>query len=492
MRIFDTLSRGKVELVPRTPGALGIYVCGPTVYDLSHIGHARCYVGFDVIVRHLRARGFAVTFVRNLTDVDDKIIKRANERGEEPRALSERMTAEFHRDMDALGCARPDVEPKVTEHIPDIIALIARLLDGGMAYQAAGDVYYDTERFVEYGRLSGQPLDELLAGARVEVDARKRSPLDFALWKAAKPGEPRWDSPFGPGRPGWHIECSAMSARYLGESFDLHGGGKDLVFPHHQNEIAQSQGAFGLGTFAKYWLHNGFVNFNQEKMSKSLGNFFTIRQVLEHVDPEALRLFLLTVHYRSPINFEVTERDGKPRFPGLEEAWGRLDYLYRTVERLGDTLAVGKPADAGAVAPGVDTWYGEFLAALDDDFNTALGLAHLYGAATLANKLLDDPKSAAKDVRRRSLERLQEELRVAVGTLGILQRPPAEFLARRRQQLCALRGIDADDVERQLAARAAARAAKEFARADEIRTALAARGVDLMDTPRGTTWRVAD
>ncbi|HEY3357980.1 MAG TPA: cysteine--tRNA ligase [Polyangia bacterium] len=492
MRIFDTLSRGKVELVPRTPGRLGIYVCGPTVYDLSHIGHARCYVAFDVIVRHLRARGFAVTFVRNLTDVDDKIIRRANERGEDPRVLSERFSAEFHRDMATLGNAAPDVEPKVTEHMPEIIAFIARLVQQGAAYPAEGDVYYDVEKFVEYGRLSGQPLDELLSGARVEVDERKRSPLDFALWKAAKPGEPSWESPFGPGRPGWHIECSAMSLRYLGESFDLHGGGKDLVFPHHQNEIAQSQGAFGLGTFAKYWLHNGFVNFNQEKMSKSLGNFFTIRQVLEHVEAEALRLFLLTVHYRSPINFEVTERDGKPRFPGVEEAWGRLDYLYRTIERLADALAVGKPGGEGAVVPEAGTWYAELLAALDDDFNTALALASLYAAATLANKLLDDPKSAAKDVRRRSLERLQQELAAAAGTLGILQQPPRAFLERRRSRLCELRGIDGAEVERQLQERTGARAAKDFARADEIRAGLTARGIEIMDTPRGTAWRIAD
>jgi cysteinyl-tRNA synthetase len=492
MRIFDTLSRGKVELVPRTPGELGIYVCGPTVYDLSHIGHARCYVAFDVIVRHLRARGFKVTFVRNLTDVDDKIIRRAAERGEDPFELSARFAAEFHRDMEVLGNAPPDVEPKVTEHIPEIIALIQRLIERGMAYRADGDVYYDTEKFAEYGRLSGQPLDELKAGARVEVDERKHSPLDFALWKAAKPGEPTWDSPFGPGRPGWHIECSAMSARYLGESFDLHGGGKDLVFPHHQNEIAQSQGAFGPGTFAKYWLHNGFVNFNAEKMSKSLGNFFTIRQVLEHVEAEALRLFLLTVHYRSPINFEVTERDGQPRFPGLEEAWGQLDYLYRTLERLADALAVGKPAGEGAVVETADTWYGEFVAALDDDFNTAAALAQLYAAATLANKLLDDPKSAAKDVRRRSLERLRRDLAAAAATFGILQQPPREFLERRRSRLCELRGIDAAEVERALADRTAARGAKDFAQADEIRAGLTARGIEIMDTPRGTVWRITD
>jgi cysteinyl-tRNA synthetase len=492
MRLFDTMSKTKVELQPRTPGQLGIYVCGPTVYDLSHVGHARCYVAFDVIVRHLRASGLQVTFVRNLTDIDDKIIKRAAERGEEPRALSERMSAEFHVDMASLGNLPPDVEPRVTEHVPEIIALVQLLLERGKAYQATGDVYFEVETFYDYGRLSGQPLDALKAGARVEVDDRKRSPLDFALWKAAKPGEPSWDSPFGPGRPGWHIECSAMSQKYLGTSFDIHGGGKDLVFPHHENEIAQSQGAHGFGTFARFWLHNGFVNFNQEKMSKSLGNFFTIRQVLEHVDPEALRLFLLSVHYRSPVNFEVAEKDGQVRFPGLEEAWARLDYLYRTLARLGDALQVGKPAGDGPVVSPADTWLAEFTAAMDDDFNTAAALAALQSACTLANKLLDDPKAAAKDVRRRSLERLQRELGTAGQTLGLLQQPPPAFMERRRAMLCRLRGIDAVQVEQQLVARAAARAAKEFARADEIRAGLLARGIEIMDTPGGTTWRIAE
>ena len=324
------------------------------------------------------------------------------------------------------------------------------------------------------------------------MDDRKRSPLDFALWKAAKPGEPSWDSPFGKGRPGWHIECSAMSEKYLGVAFDIHGGGKDLVFPHHENEIAQSQGAHGLGTFARYWIHNGFVNFNQEKMSKSLGNFFTIRQVLEHVDPEAVRLFLLSVHYRSPVNFEVTEQDGTVRFPGLEEAWARLDYFYVTVARLADALQGGKPAGDGAVAAPADTWLAEFTAALDDDFNTAAALAALQAAFTLANKLLDDPKAVAKDVRRRSLERLQRDLATAAQTLGLLQQPPAAFLERRRAMLCKKRGIDGAEVEQQLAARSTARAAKDFARADEIRAGLLARSIEIMDTPRGTTWRIRE
>jgi cysteinyl-tRNA synthetase len=492
MRLFDTLSKTKVELQPRTPGQLGIYVCGPTVYDLSHVGHARCYVAFDVIVRHLRASGLNVTFVRNLTDIDDKIIKRAAERGEDPVALSERMSAEFHTDMASLGNLPPDVEPRVTQHIPEIIALVEQLLARGVAYQAAGDVYFEVDKFNDYGRLSGQPLDDLKAGARVEVDDRKRSPLDFALWKAAKPGEPSWPSPFGPGRPGWHIECSAMSGKYLGVSFDIHGGGKDLVFPHHENEIAQSQGAHGFGTFARYWIHNGFVNFNQEKMSKSLGNFFTIRQVLEHVDPEAVRLFLLSVHYRSPVNFEVTEQDGAVRFPGLEEAWARLDYFYGTAARLADALQVGKPAGDGAVVAPADTWLAELTAALDDDFNTAAALASFQLAFTLANKLLDDPKAAAKDVRRRTLERLQRDLATAAQTLGLLQQPPAAFMERRRAMLCRKRKIDGAEVEQQLGARAAARAAKDFARADEIRAGLLARGIEIMDTPRGTTWRIRE
>jgi cysteinyl-tRNA synthetase len=304
IKIFNSLSNRKEDFVPLAPGKIGMYVCGVTVYDMCHVGHARAYVTADVLLRYLTYRGFDVLYVRNFTDVDDKIIKRASEVGDSTDALAERYIREFYTDMDALGVRRPRVEPRVTNHIPDIVRTVERLLARGHAYQVDGDVYFGVDSFPGYGRLSGRNLDDLKAGARVEVDDRKRNPLDFALWKSSKPGEPSWDSPWGPGRPGWHIECSTMSTKYLGETFDIHGGGKDLVFPHHENEIAQSEAATGK-PFCRYFFHNGFVNIDKEKMSKSLGNFFTIREIHKAYDPEALRLFLLTTHYRSPVNFDV-------------------------------------------------------------------------------------------------------------------------------------------------------------------------------------------
>jgi cysteinyl-tRNA synthetase len=340
IRLYDTARREKVPLRPLEEGRLGVYVCGPTVYDMCHVGHARCYVAFDVVVRHLRESGYQVRYVRNITDVDDKIIRRAAELGEDPLALSARMADEFHRDMQALGNLVPDVEPRVSGHISDIVAMTERLVASGHAYEVDGDVYFEVARFEAYGALSKRNLEELRAGARVEVDERKRSPLDFALWKAAKPGEPSWQSPWGRGRPGWHIECSAMSSRYLGDSFDIHGGGMDLIFPHHENEIAQSRALAGPESFARAWLHNGFITVRtadnlEEKMSKSLGNFFTIRQVCERYEPESLRLFLLGTHYRSPIAFEVDATgSGQPRFVSLEEAERRLAYSYGTLARL--------------------------------------------------------------------------------------------------------------------------------------------------------------
>jgi len=470
IRLYDTAARAKVDLVPRETGRVGIYVCGPTVYNLIHIGNARTFTAFDAVVRHLRARGLQVRYVRNVTDVDDRIIHRAAELGKDARQFADRFTEEFHRDMDALGLLQPDVEPRVTEHMDDIVALIQRLCDRGLAYPLEGDVYYATRRFVPYGRLSGRNLDELQAGARVDVDERKRDPLDFALWKAAKPGEPAWPSPFGPGRPGWHIECSAMSARHLGERFDIHGGGMDLIFPHHENEIAQSQGALGEGTFARHWMHSGFLNLNEEKMSKSLGNIFTLREILERHEAEAVRLFLLSAQYKNPLNFEIVEDDdGGARFANLDEAEERLDRYYDTLLRAG-----GPIGDAAADE--------RMLVAMDDDFNTPAALAVLEEAMGQANRAFDQ--------KRLDRGALGSAIAGARQLLGILGRDPAERGLEVRARLVRLRGLDAAAVEARIAERAVARAARDFARGDAIRGELRALGVELRDGPAGTTWTV--
>jgi cysteinyl-tRNA synthetase len=499
IRLYDTARREKIPLQVRQEGKVGVYVCGPTVYDQCHVGHARCYVAFDVVVRHLRNRGYQVTYVRNITDVDDKIIHRAAELDQEPLELSARFTDAFHADMEILGNHSPDVEPKVSEHVDEIIRLIQQILDGGFAYEVDGDVYFQVDRFESYGALSRRNLDELRAGARVDVDQRKHSPLDFALWKAAKPSEPSWDSPWGPGRPGWHIECSAMSSRYLGPSFDIHGGGMDLIFPHHENEIAQSRAAAGPESFARHWMHNGFINVRtadnmEEKMSKSLGNFFTIQDVCQRHEPEALRLFLLGTHYRKPVTFEVDVTDsGESRYASLEEAERRLAYTYTTIGRIGQVLAVGKdpPLQGDVLSPAGD-FIDRFDSALDDEFNTAAALGHTSELLSLSNKLLDQPKSAPKDVRRRTLLSIRDAIQHVSEVMGVFGQDPQAFLQRRRQKLCSVRGIDAAEVEQLIAERMDARKDKDFARADAIRQQLSSRGVELMDGPGGTTWRVAD
>jgi cysteinyl-tRNA synthetase len=478
IQVHDTLTGTKRPLQPLVPGRIGLYACGPTVYDYAHLGHARCYVVWDIVVRHLRARGLQVRYVRNFTDVDDKIIKRATERGEDPLAMAARFADAFHQDLDALGCLRPDVEPRVSGHIPEIVAMIGTLVEKGYAYAPGnGDVYFAVRRFPEYGRLARRQLDDLQAGARVEPGEAKRDPLDFALWKAAKPGEPRWPSPWGEGRPGWHIECSAMTRRHLGDTLDIHTGGKDLVFPHHTNEIAQSVCACGDGlhaeSFARTWLHNGFVEIDDQKMSKSLGNFFTVRQVLERFDPEGLRFFLLGTHYRRDFNFSDTV---------LEEAERRLESLYETLQRA--DRAAGEAAPAG----------GEDLAeacraALDDDFNTPQVLAQLAEAFTAANALMDRKGRRSPEERGR-LAAFARHVREVGETLGVLRRPPAEALRSLRDVAARRRGVDGAAVEARLAERAAARAARDFARADAIRDQLLASGVSIMDGPEGTTWKV--
>jgi cysteinyl-tRNA synthetase len=486
LRIYDTRAGKKLPFEPLAAGEVGMYSCGITVYDLCHVGHARMMVAFDIIARHLRASGYRLRFVRNVTDVDDKIIRKAEAEKRTAAEVALHYTAEMNADLRALDVLPADVEPRATEHIAEVVDIIGRLVARGLAYAAGGDVYYSVAGFADYGRLSGQSTDDLKAGARIEVGEQKRSPLDFALWKAAKPGEPSWESPWGPGRPGWHIECSAMSHRYLGEPFDIHGGGADLIFPHHENEIAQSEGAFGGGHFARHWLHSGMVNFGGEKMSKSLGNVVTIRKVAATNDLEALRLLFASVHYRSPVGFTIA---GDGRYPELDEAEARLDYFYTTLARL-DAAPGADVDDGGGVAPPADRTRSAFQEAMDDDFNTAAALGHLSESFALANKLLDEPKSAAADVRRRTLARLRRELRICGKSLGMLQRPPADFLLPRRERLCARKGIAPAAVEARIAERAAARAGKDFARADEIRRELKDQGIELMDSPTGTSWRV--
>ncbi len=488
IRLHDTRTKRKVDFVPREPGRVGMYSCGVTVYDICHIGHGRMAVAFDVIVRHLRRRGFDVRFVRNITDVDDKIIRKGLAEGCSAADVAKTYSDAMAADLAALGVAPPDIEPRATENISEMIALIACLVDKGLAYAASGDVYYAVTEFAPYGSLSGQSPDDLQAGARIEVGEQKRSPLDFALWKCAKPGEPAWESPWGAGRPGWHIECSAMAHRFLGEIFDIHGGGADLIFPHHENEIAQSEGAFGVGNFARHWMHSGMVNFGGEKMSKSLGNVVTIRKVAKNYDLEALRLLLISVHYRSPLSFELgRDATGAALYPDLDEAEARLEYFYRTLERL-DVFcaALQSPPAVSPVSPLV----AAFDEAMDDDFNTAAAVAHIHEAFAAGNKLLDDPKGLAKDVRAATLVALARDLRAVGETLGIFRRSPATFLLARRDRLCARRGIDVAGVESRIKLRVAARVAKDFALADELRRALTDSGVELMDGPTGTTWRV--
>ncbi|WP_298431827.1 cysteine--tRNA ligase [Geobacter sp.] len=487
LRVYNTLTGTKEEFVPLEPGKVRMYVCGVTVYDHCHIGHARANVVFDVIYRYLRRSGFEVTYVRNYTDVDDKIINRANREGVPFNAVSERFIAEFDKDMAALGLELPTHQPKATEHIAEMIEVIERLIDRGYAYAADGDVYFCVEKFPPYLRLSKRSLEEMQAGARIEVGEKKRHPMDFALWKGSKPGEPYWESPWGAGRPGWHIECSAMSMKYLGETFDIHGGGKDLIFPHHENEIAQSEAANGK-PFARYWLHNGFVNINAEKMSKSLGNFFTIKEVLEKYDAEVLRFFLLSAHYRSPIDFSDQN---------LKEAEAGLERIYKTLGGIDAALA-GVPSVAQApalaesereLAEKAAQLQARFREAMDDDFNTAQALGYVFDVVRAANKALAEgaPSGAAP---REALAAARREVMEIGKVLGIFTSAPGEFTARLKGRKTVGLDIAVEEIERLIAERQAARAAKDFKRSDEIRDRLLAHNIVLLDSPQGTAWKV--
>jgi cysteinyl-tRNA synthetase len=502
LRIYNTRTRQKEDFTPLAPPKVGMYVCGVTVYDYCHIGHARAYTAFDVVARYLRHKGYELTYVRNFTDVDDKIIKRANERGEEPGAVSSRFIEAFTEDMTALGIAPADIEPRVTDHMDQIVSLVGTLVERDNAYPVdapeaasagAQDVYFKVRGFEPYGGLSGRDLDDLRSGARVDVDTRKRDPLDFALWKASKPGEPAWDSPWGKGRPGWHIECSAMSTHYLGQTLDIHGGGKDLVFPHHENELAQSEAASDQ-PFVRLWMHNGFVNIDQEKMSKSLGNFFTIREVMERFEPEAIRYFLLTTHYRSPLNFSDAV---------VEEAEQRVAYIYETLARIATYLAEAAPATDGEPFALVFAKEGapldapaQFAEAMDDDFNTPRALSVVSELLRIANLMMDGRekeligRKLKPPQRARLLAEWRQVMEPIQQVLGLGLSEPEPFLDALRSRRCLRREIDPAWVEAQLGARAEAKASKDFAAADQIRAALIERGVEVRDTRDGSVWRV--
>jgi cysteinyl-tRNA synthetase len=458
--VHNSLTRRKEPLVPRVPGKVGMYVCGITVYDLCHLGHARMIVVFDLIQRYLKAAGYQVEYVRNITDIDDKIIKRAQENGEPIAALTGRMIEAMDQDFAALGCEKPTKEPRATQHVPGMVRMIATLEGSGHAYAGkSGDVYYKVSSFADYGQLSGKDPADLRAGARVEVDEQKQDPLDFVLWKHAKPGEPYWDSPWGIGRPGWHIECSVMSHACLGEEFDVHGGGMDLKFPHHENEIAQSRAASGKG-FARYWLHNGFVTIDDEKMSKSLGNFFTIREVLAKYPAEVVRFMIVGSHYRSPLNHSDAQ---------LDQAKAGLDRLYLALR-----AAPGVPVPD--VGPGSgDPAVQRFHAAMQDDFNTPEAFAVLFDLANQSNAAKDP---ALKAERAGVLKGLG-------GILGLLQQDPEAYLKTGGSG----GGSDDAEIDALVAARIAARKAKDFKESDRIRDLLKARGILLEDGPGGTTWR---
>lgn len=456
LKIFNTLSREKEVFTPIEANKVGMYVCGVTVYDLCHIGHGRTFVCFDVIARYLRYLGYDLTYVRNITDVDDKIIKRAIENKETCDQLVDRMVGEMYRDFDALNILRPDVEPRATHHIAEIIDIVEKLIQRGHAYVAEnGDVMFDIESFPQYGKLSRQDLSQLQAGARIEISEIKKSPMDFVLWKMSKPNEPSWDSPWGKGRPGWHIECSAMNSKQLGDHFDIHGGGSDLMFPHHENEIAQSCCAHD-GDYVNYWIHSGMIMVDKEKMSKSLGNFFTIRDVLNHYNGEVVRYFLLTAHYRSQLNYSEEN---------LNLAQGALERLYTAL----------RDTDPSVAPQGGEEFVAQFKEAMDDDFNTPNAISVLFEMAREINKLKTEDKTKA--------DHLAARLRELGNILGLLQQSPEAFLQA---------GADDSEVakiEALIKQRNEARAAKNWAAADEARNQLNAMGIVLEDGANGTTWR---
>jgi cysteinyl-tRNA synthetase len=468
LQVFNTLSGKKETFAPLKAGEARIYVCGVTVYDSSHIGHARSLLTFDVAYRYLMFLGYRVDFVRNFTDVDDKIIQRARDERSTAENIAGRYIEEFRGDSRALGLLPPTHEPKATEHIDEIVALIRRLEEKGAAYRVDGDVYFSVTSFPGYGKLSRKNIDELEAGARVEVDERKKAPMDFALWKASKPGEPAWDTPWGKGRPGWHIECSAMSTKYLGQPFDIHGGGRDLIFPHHENEIAQSEAAYDL-PLARVWMHNGFLNINHEKMSKSLGNILSVRDILARHEAAALRHYMLSSHYRSPMDFSEQ---------GLDEAEKAIERIIETIARFDETGA-GKTSIAADPA-----LLDDFRKEMDDDFNTPRALALIFDEVRALNRLMDEGRAAELAPRVAALKQ-------SAATLGLLQEAPAAFLARKKERwLNAKKTISRKEIEEWIERRNQARGKKDWREADRIRDELFAKGIVLEDSSGGTIWKV--
>lgn len=485
IQTYNTLSRRKEPLKTLEAGHVKLYVCGITSYDLCHIGHARSALAFDMIVRYLRHRGYTVTYIRNFTDIDDKIINRAAEQGTSASALAQRFIDEFYVDMDKLGVDRPTLEPRATEHIQDMIDLITELIDKGLAYQSGTDVYYSVNGFPEYGNLSGRNLDDMQAGARIAINENKTNPMDFVLWKGSKPGEPTWDSPWGPGRPGWHIECSAMSRKYLGDTFDIHGGGKDLIFPHHENEVAQSEGASGKRS-VNTWIHHGFVTISDEKMSKSLGNFLTIRDVLKHYHPEVLRFFIFSTHYRNPLDFSET---------AMADATAGLDRLYECMATIDDLNDAGiSEAKTALVSPKdskkLHTIEERFQKAMDDDFNTAMAMGILFDAVKVINKICQQLPVNPSQPDITLLKESGVIIKKLAAIMGLLQEDARKYLQQKKAAL--LNGLDIGEqkILQFIQERKDARAAKDWARGDTIRDQLLAMGIELKDSSSGTTWEI--
>lgn len=484
IKIYNTLTGKKEEFKPLLPPKVGIYVCGPTVYDSCHIGHARAAVVFDVIVRYLRKRGYNVIYVRNYTDVDDKVINRANEEKVDFLEIADRYIKEYERDMTSLGVLPPDIAPRVSDHIPDIIKAVEKLIANGNAYVSDGDVFFDVASFPEYGKLSKRDKEQMLAGARVDINERKKNELDFALWKSAKPGEPSWDSPWGKGRPGWHIECSVMSVKYLGQPFDIHGGGIDLVFPHHENEIAQAECAEHK-PFCSYWIHNGHVSTRGEKISKSLGNFIPIPRLVEKWHPEAIRIFLLSKHHSSPIDFTPE---------ALDEAVEQLDRFYEALNAVYQMQKQSNQAkdikleSAAYLEDVISSLPSRFDEAMEEDFNTALALGHLHTALRALNRFLSEAKSCTShcDLALRAGETIKQ----TSGILGILNENPADYIKKKKIKALEKIGLTEEEINTLIEKRQEARKVKNWAEADKIRNELLEKGIILKDGPEGTEWTV--
>ena len=485
IRTHNTLTGKKEVLQPIEPGHVKLYVCGITSYDYCHIGHARSSLAFDMIVKYLKYRDYKVTFVRNFTDIDDKIIARASEQNTSSEELANRFIQEFHTDMDKLGIDRPDIEPKATEHIGEMITMIDELINKGKAYESGGDVYYIVDAFPEYGKLSKRNLDDMRAGARISVNEQKKHPMDFVLWKASKPGEPKWESPWGPGRPGWHIECSAMSKKYLGDTFDIHGGGQDLIFPHHENEIAQSEGV-NCKPFAKSWIHHGFVTIRDEKMSKSLGNFLTIRDILDNYHPEILRFFIFSTQYRNPLDFsEAAMQDATTGLMRLYECVALVDKIDES--NTGENSeTVFTPKDLNKL----DSLEERFQQAMDNDFNTAQAQGVFFDTIKTINKVRTRLSASPLSTDVAKLKDTIVTLRRLAAIMGLLKEDANTFLTAKKQEMLSNCDIDADTIEALIAERKQCRVDKNWSRSDEIRDELLAQNIELKDGADGTTWVV--